>query len=53
MIGSTQAVKTFADSTTTWSARGESYKIFKHGEEVQEFMDVAPLAKLTPFSPHG
>ncbi|MDM5148880.1 dipeptidase PepE [Aeromonas salmonicida] len=41
------------DTLEYWSARGESYKIFKHGEEVQEFMDATPLAKLTPFSPRG
>ncbi|MOA66786.1 hypothetical protein D3C78_1936680 [compost metagenome] len=34
-----------------WSARGEGFKIFKHGETPQEFMDAAPLAGLTPFAP--
>ncbi|MNE81686.1 (alpha)-aspartyl dipeptidase [compost metagenome] len=34
-----------------WSARGEGFKIFKHGETPQEFMDATPLARLTPFAP--
>lgn len=34
-----------------WSARGEGFKIFKHGETPQEFMDATPLAGLTPFAP--
>ena len=39
------------DTIEYWSARGEGFKIFKHGEASQEFMDAAPLAKLTPFTP--
>ena len=34
-----------------WSARGETFKIFKHGEPVREYGDAAPLAALTPFTP--
>jgi len=32
-----------------WSAREQDFKIFKHGQEPQAFMDAAPLAELTPF----
>ncbi len=34
-----------------WSARGETFKIFKHGEPIREYGDAAPLAALTPFTP--
>lgn len=32
-----------------WSAREQDFKIFKHGQKPQAFMDAAPLAELTPF----
>ena len=34
-----------------WSARGEGFKIFKHGETTREYEDARPLAALTPFQP--
>ena len=34
-----------------WSARGEEFKIFRHGETPREYQDAAPLAALTPFIP--
>ena len=34
-----------------WSARGEGFKIFKHGETTREYEDTRPLAALTPFQP--
>ena len=39
------------DHIEYWSARGETFKIFKHGEPVREYGDAAPLAALTPFTP--
>ena len=39
------------DTIEYWSARGEGFKIFKHGETTQEFITAAPLAGLTPFHP--
>lgn len=41
------------DTLEYWSARGEGFKIFKHGEATQECMDASPLAALTAFRPHG
>mgnify|MGYP006179009577 CR=1 FL=1 len=37
------------DTVEYWSAREQDFKIFKHGQEPQAFMDAAPLAELTPF----
>ncbi|MGL5303797.1 MAG: dipeptidase PepE [Aeromonas sp.] len=34
-----------------WSARDQDFKIFKHGQQPQAFMDASPLAELTPFKP--
>jgi dipeptidase E len=34
-------------------ARGETFKIFKHGEPVREYGDAAPLAALTPSRRHA
>jgi dipeptidase E len=39
------------DHIEYWSARGETFKIFKHGEPIREYGDAAPLAALTPFTP--
>ncbi len=39
------------ESIEYWSAWGEGFKIFKHGETTQEFITAAPLAGLTPFHP--
>jgi dipeptidase E len=39
------------ESIEYWSARGETFKIFKHGEPIREYGDAAPLAALTPFTP--
>jgi dipeptidase E len=41
------------DTLEYWSARGEGFKIFKHGEATQECRDASPLAALTAFRPHG
>lgn len=37
------------DTVEYWSARDQDFKIFKHGQEPQAFMDASPLAELTPF----
>lgn len=37
------------DSLRYWSARGQGYKIFKHGQTAQEYLDAHALASLTPF----
>ncbi|MNR26367.1 Peptidase E [compost metagenome] len=39
------------ESIEYWSARGQGFKIFKHGETTQEYQDATPLAALTPFIP--
>ena len=41
------------DHIEYWSARGETFKIFKHGEPVREYGDAAPLAALTPSRRHA
>ncbi|MGL5659725.1 MAG: dipeptidase PepE, partial [Aeromonas sp.] len=40
-----------AETVEYWSARDQDFKIFKHGEQPQAFMDASPLAELTPFKP--
>lgn len=37
------------DTVEYWSARDQDFKIFKHGQEPQAFMDASPLTELTPF----
>ena len=34
---------------TYYSARGTNFKVFKHGEEIKEYMDTKALAPLVPF----
>ena len=44
-------VQVSGDRIDYWSVRGQSYKLFRHGEATTEHNDVTPLAALTPFMP--